>query len=597
MKKVYILLIILICVINLTASTIFVKYDAVGSNNGTSWTNAYVSLQSALDGSALDDEIWVAAGTYKPSYAYDLTNTSRYYHFRLKTGVKVYGGFVGNESLLTERDVNSNITILSGDLNGDDASNFANRLDNCYHVFYHPTGYSLDLTALLDGFTIISGYANGNSTPTTDLTARGGGIYNYGGSPTINNCIFKDNYAYYGGGIYNYGALPYISNCTLTSNKAQTWGGGIYNTAYSSPTIINCLIVNNNAVTTGGGVYNYSPGSNPTITNCTIANNSAVNCGGIRNYQVNATVNNCIIWGNTSSTNPQQILITGGTGGTITLNNCCLPSGSTSYDGTPTFNNCINSDPGFVNTSGGDFSICGISPCADAGNDLYISESYDIRGFGFARKLNKNSEAAGTVDIGAYEYKLNIDPLPVEVISFSVNSKNDNVILVWQTATEKNNYGFEIERKAATNNWNKIVFIEGSGNSNSPKQYAFTDKELANGTYNYRLKQIDNDGNFTYSNKVEVIVNVLPEEYSLSQNFPNPFNPSTNIEYALPAAGNVKLTIFNTIGQIIKVYEEGYKGAGLYNIYFNASELPSGIYFYKLEAGRFTQMRKMILMK
>lgn len=130
----------------LNASIIYVDDDAAGLNNGTSWANAYTSFQSALDVAVSGDEIWIAAGTYKPSFDYGVGGGIRDYHFRMINGVTIYGGFAGTESAVSERTDFSrggaNETIFSGDVNGDDGANFTNRTDNNYHLFYHPPGYA-----------------------------------------------------------------------------------------------------------------------------------------------------------------------------------------------------------------------------------------------------------------------------------------------------------------------------------------------------------------------------------------------------------------------------------------------------------------------
>jgi photosystem II stability/assembly factor-like uncharacterized protein len=195
--------------------------------------------------------------------------------------------------------------------------------------------------------------------------------------------------------------------------------------------------------------------------------------------------------------------------------------------------------------------------------------------------------------------------LPVELTSFEVHfdeTTGKNVILNWRTATELNNYGFEIQRSGieANNNlpaeWNVIGFIEGHGNSNSPKDYSFVDANPIKGKSLYRLKQIDIDGGYEYSSIVEVKSNSL-NKYLLEQNFPNPFNPSTKINFSIAQKGNVKLTIYNSIGQKISTIVNENKEAGSYSVLFNGENLPSGIYFYKLESGSFTQIQKMILLK
>jgi hypothetical protein len=186
---------------------------------------------------------------------------------------------------------------------------------------------------------------------------------------------------------------------------------------------------------------------------------------------------------------------------------------------------------------------------------------------------------------------------PVELTSFSASVAKGAVILSWKTATEVNNLGFNIERSANKSDWTKLAFVQGNQTTTSTINYSYADKSVSqSGNYYYRLKQIDNDGSFKYSSIVEVDVN-SPSAFSLNQNYPNPFNPSTIISYSLPQASNVKLIVYNAIGQPVRVLENGFKNSGTYNITFNASELSSGIYFCKIEAGQFSSIRKMMLLK
>jgi hypothetical protein len=187
--------------------------------------------------------------------------------------------------------------------------------------------------------------------------------------------------------------------------------------------------------------------------------------------------------------------------------------------------------------------------------------------------------------------------MPVELTSFSASVIGNTVKLIWKTATEVNNYGFEILRQAQDDkDWTKIGFVNGNGNSNSPKSYSFTDRDVNTGKYNYRLKQMDNDGTFEYSKTVEADFGV-PTKFELNQNFPNPFNPTTTISYDLPDAANVKLTIFNILGQEIKILVDGFREAGVHTITFDADDLDSGLYIYKLQAGSQVQTKKMTLIK
>jgi hypothetical protein len=187
--------------------------------------------------------------------------------------------------------------------------------------------------------------------------------------------------------------------------------------------------------------------------------------------------------------------------------------------------------------------------------------------------------------------------LPVELSSFSASVTKTGVLLNWKTETEVNNYGFEIQRSGQTDKWEALGFVEGHGNSNSPKEYNFKDSEINSaGTYSYRLKQIDNDGVYEFSKTIEVNFNV-PSNFGLSQNYPNPFNPSTTISFNLPESGKVTLKIYNIIGKEIKTLVEGYREAGIHTFNFNAEGYPSGMYLYSLSTNGFTETKKMLFMK
>ncbi|MGB5850337.1 MAG: T9SS type A sorting domain-containing protein [Ignavibacteriaceae bacterium] len=188
-------------------------------------------------------------------------------------------------------------------------------------------------------------------------------------------------------------------------------------------------------------------------------------------------------------------------------------------------------------------------------------------------------------------------PLPVELVSFSARINDTEIILNWLTATEVNNYGFEIQRSVQTDKWEVLGFVEGHGNSNSPKEYSFTDAEVnSSGIYYYRLKQIDNDGSYEFSKTIEVNFG-SPISFELSQNYPNPFNPSTTISFNLPKSGVVTLKVYNLMGEEITTLAEGFREAGIHSFNFNAEGYPSGMYLYSLGTNGFTETKKMLLVK
>ncbi|MBN1764675.1 MAG: right-handed parallel beta-helix repeat-containing protein [Sedimentisphaerales bacterium] len=372
---------------------IYVNSEAMGLNNGISWSDALNELQDALTWSGSGQEIWVAEGSYYPDPC-GLADP-RQACFQLKNGLAIYGGFpgTGNPTWL-DRDLNMNPTILSGDLlnndnQGSDVSNLLNdpcRADNCYHVFYHPEELELNETAILDGFTISAGNANGSSTQ-----RYGAGMYNYLCSPTITGNIFcKNSTGLVGGGIYNcQDSNSIVSNCMFAENYADYSGAGIYNTQ-SNLTITNCTLTGNYSGSYGGGMYNFD--SNPTVINCILWGNNAVNGPEIYNTSsITANISYCNIAG-------------------------CGGSGDTWDDniGNDMGNN-IDADPLFVDAANGDIHLQATSPCINNGNnDAPNLLSFDFEGD--PRIIH------GVVDIGVdeftgvvqFEFSLSIDIKPFE---------------------------------------------------------------------------------------------------------------------------------------------------------------------------------------
>ncbi len=191
-------------------------------------------------------------------------------------------------------------------------------------------------------------------------------------------------------------------------------------------------------------------------------------------------------------------------------------------------------------------------------------------------------------------------PIPVELTGFAANVAGEAINLEWSTATETNNKGFEVERSEDGENFSKIAFVDGMGTTTEAQSYIFTDRNAVGGTYYYRLRQVDFDGTYAYSDVVEV--EFVPSEYSLQQNYPNPFNPSTTIKFALPVEAKVTVTLYNALGQRVNEIVSNNFTAGVQTVNFNASELASGMYIYQISAqgvdgSNFVDTKKMMLMK
>jgi len=206
-------------------------------------------------------------------------------------------------------------------------------------------------------------------------------------------------------------------------------------------------------------------------------------------------------------------------------------------------------------------------------------------------------------ETGISVMKFEDEPLPVELSSFTYSVNNNNVNLKWTTASETNNSGFDLERKDARDEtqdvWKKISFINGHGTSSSPNNYEFTDRNLSSGKYKYRLKQIDFNGNYEYYDLSDEVVIGVPDKFELSQNYPNPFNPSTVIRYSLSENSFVTLKVYDVIGNGVATLVSEKQNSGTYNYQFSTVnyQLSSGVYFYKITAGSFSAVKRMILIK
>jgi predicted outer membrane repeat protein len=412
--------------------TIFVDADASGSNDGSSWTDAFNYLQDGLAAASGGHEIRVAQGVYKPDQGTAVTSGDPGATFQLKNGVTIKGGYAGfGQPNPDARNIEAYETILSGDLAGNDVpvANPADllieptRAENSYHVV---TGSGTDATAVLDGFTVTAGNATGD--PATHPYYGGGGVYIDTGSPTLQSCTIVGNSSgYYAGGMLNIDSSPMLTNCAFSANAAERWGAGMSNsnssptltnctlsgnmTGYwgsgaamsnvdSDPLLVNCLINGNIAGFYGGAVF--TKGGTPSLINCTCSGNSARYGGVIYNWGPGEPVLvNCILWDNAV----WQI----------------VGSAAVTYsdveDGWPGVGN-IDSDPLFVDAKGVDslagteddnLRLLGGSPCLDAADNTAVppSVSTDLDGNPrFTDDPATPDTGKGTppiVDMGAYE--------------------------------------------------------------------------------------------------------------------------------------------------------------------------------------------------
>ena len=272
--------------------------------------------------------------------------------------------------------------------------------------------------------------------------------------------------------------------------------------------------------------------------------------------------------------------------------------------------NTTNGNVGFFNTtatptlldwqtaSSQDPNSLSVDPAFVSSTDLhFVNTTTPLMGKGMAIPgvtTDFDGETRDSIpEIGADEFP---GIIPVELVSFSASMDKNNVVLTWQTATELNSNFFDVERRISGSEWNSIGQVTAAGNSTRTIDYRFVDENVTNTVSFYRLKQVDLDGSFTYSQEVEVNTEI-PTSFSLSQNYPNPFNPTTKINYSVPFDSKVTISVYSVTGELVMELVNDNVSAGSYSVDFDGSNLASGMYIYKMTAGSFTQTNKMMLMK
>jgi hypothetical protein len=425
------------------------------------------------------------------------------------------------------------------------------------------------LLAISDSLLVVDNKFTGN------IARWGGGILLYSSTDAlIDKNTFSSNVAYQGAA-FNSGLADFIFQNNIVKQNSGDQGGGLYlrsPTGKSNSELELCTMTSyKSEVNKPAKIFN----GKPLVLNNTIVNNTVTTSGGaVRSYNSGGILANNIMWGNTASSGPQ-----------IYQNGSLVVCFNDIEGGYPGQGN-INADPMFLDTL---FNLHEQSPCREAGVD-----SIEVNGtWAFAPKYDYYGfQRTGIVDIGAVEYDPN---WPVELVSFSGFQSDNGVILNWTTATEINNLGFEVERQSS-GEFITIGFVKGNGSTTENTYYVFTDENCGEGTFYYRLKQVDFNGTFEYSPVIEVEVKPVGT-FFLGQNYPNPFNPATVISYGIKESGNVKITILNALGERVSILVDEQKEPGIYLIEFNASKLPSGIYFCQLHSGSCLQTKKMLLIK
>lgn len=651
MKKFYLLLLIALSANALFAQR-FVKEGGAGTKDGLSWANASDDLQAMINASSSGQEVWVAAGTYKPteklqSITYtnpqqNIPTTDRDKAFIMKGGVKVYGGFAGIETLLSERNYTTNVTILSGDLNGDDVPKndgdyIAKKADNVYHVVSCRNNAD---GAVLDGFTIKNGYADGTASvsgsgtnglsSTTISQNSGGGIAvrgtntqiayanliiqdcyasGFGGGASLyisgsgtfsfSNVIFKNNKndASGGGGLRVFvsagNPVLNIIASKFMSNSSENRGGGAYiygnsSTVYPITSIVNSLFYDNSSAssTLGGGGLSLSTGSQNTVTNCTFYSNKATNAAGeggaihvANSPSTYLNLYNSILNGNTSGTGTSNDIFKGTDAPALIIKNTLGQTANYITDGVDY--NIINASP----------TILFASTILTEANFLQLATGSLAINKGDKGRINGyNDDLAGNprvyndiqVDLGAYEYQ---GTLPVTLDYFKATKQSNSALLTWKTLSENNSQKFVLERGVSPDKFTVIKTIPSVGAG----IYNYTDNNPLAGTNYYRLIQYDNDGAST-------VLGIKVVSFDLNEKVQVYPNPSNKYVWVKPPPSNtiVSLNLISLTGKVIAT--NSYASSATNEaVKLDLVNVPTGTYILWINKGKSNAEKQTLL--
>ncbi|NIO27870.1 MAG: T9SS type A sorting domain-containing protein [Candidatus Latescibacteria bacterium] len=547
---------------------LYVDVDANGSADGSSWGDAFTELRDALNwlvGAPVTcsvTEIWVAEGTYKPTGGSDRSAT-----FRLYSGVEIYGGFEGTETMRSERDPDAHPTILSGDIGVSDSDT-----DNSYHVV---NGSGADATAVLDGFTVTRGRSDSTST------SNGGGIYILNGSPSIANAIISENYArFHGGGMsgaacnsvltnviflnnsslndgggLSIGGNAELTHVTFSGNSANRSGGGMFNSGSNSQSLLTEVIFLGNSSRDGGGMFNTSA-TDPVLVNVTFSGNLASRYGGgiYSEAGCNPELTNIVFSQNTANDGGGMF----NTQNDFMLVNVSFSGNIASNRGGGIYNNLNNAT--LTNT------ILWGNSAATAGDEIYVYSSTTI----ISHSLIEGGLPSGCIDAGN---NIDADPMfkgadfpntPLAIYSSSPGiNAGDNTAVPLGVTTD----------------------LEGN-----PRIYG---ANVDMGAYEHQGPPTGIDDGPEYT---------LPTVTALRSAHPNPFNPSVTLVYDLDSNQDIQLAIYDVQGKLVRKLVDGYQTAGTHEVRWNGTDgggnaMASGVYFVRLRwAGR-SDHRKIVLLK
>ncbi len=412
---------------------------------------------------------------------------------------------------------------------------------------------------------------SGGTVSTKDLTVLNGGTYTQtSGDLNVSNTLKVDGSTF----SQSNGAV-FVKDLNVKNNSTYTQNSGT-------------LEINNDFIVSNGNTFNSING----LVNFT------GNAGRSTSYQGSIQFNDVLIDDGVNPRFDNDNNINIYVAGNYTNNNPDLRVTKATFIFNGNGDQTISSASTYGKSTFGNLVIDKTSGSTTLLTDLEVEDTF--------------TELNGTLDLNGHTLIVAGIPVPVELTNFTAKIVENGVLLSWETATEVNNYGFYVERKSSfaqmnelgdsqtlpagsSYNWKEIGFVEGHGNSNSAKQYSYYDSSPVNGKVTYRLKQIDTDGTFEYSDEVEITL--LSDKLELYQNYPNPFNPSTMINFYLPKTSHVRIIIYNSLGETIAKLVDKNLEAGFHGINFDASVYSTGLYVYRLETPDYSKSLKMLYIK